>query len=210
MLTLCWAAKGGSGTTVVAATMALLAERPTLVVDLDGDLPIVLGIDDDDRPGVADWLASDADGKRFAGIAREVAPGLRAVSAGLRRSHHDPQRWDDLARALSGQPGDVIVDAGSGEPPAALARAADQRVLVTRACYLAVRAAAAAQCRPTQVVLITEPGRSLTRDDVERSLDAPVAAELLVDPAVARAVDAGLLSARLPRPYRRGVAELAA
>ena len=45
MLILC-SAKGGSGTTVVAASLALLhAQRgPCLLVDLAGDLPAALGI----------------------------------------------------------------------------------------------------------------------------------------------------------------------
>ena len=60
MVTVCWAAKGGSGTTVVAATLALRAPHPSLLVDLDGELPSVLGIAQPDRPGVADWMASAA------------------------------------------------------------------------------------------------------------------------------------------------------
>ena len=37
MVTICWAAKGGSGTTVVTAALALSSASPTLLVDLDGD-----------------------------------------------------------------------------------------------------------------------------------------------------------------------------
>ena len=149
MLTLCWAAKGGSGTTVVAAAMALLADRPTLAVDLAGDLPIVLGVGDDRRPGVGDWLASAADGSRLAGLAVDVTPDLRVVPAGVASPTVDPRRWDDLAHALAVGPSDAIVDAGCGEPPPALVRAADRRLLVTRPCYLALRAASEGVCRPT-------------------------------------------------------------
>jgi hypothetical protein len=53
------------------------------------------------------------------------------------------------------------------------------------------------------VVLLTEPGRSLSRHDVEDCIGAPVVAEVAVDPAVARAVDAGLLASRLPRGLER-------
>ncbi len=60
MVILCWAAKGGSGATVVAAALALTSGRPTLLVDLDGELPAALGIPEPDRPGIDDWLASDA------------------------------------------------------------------------------------------------------------------------------------------------------
>ena len=43
-VTVCWAAKGGSGTTVVAATLALSCPTESLLVDLDGELPAVLGL----------------------------------------------------------------------------------------------------------------------------------------------------------------------
>src|SRR5690606_18362557 len=76
----CWSTKGGSGTTVVAATAALLAAgRPggALLVDLGGDLPAVLGQADPDGPGVADWLDAGpsvpADG--LARLEVELAPG---------------------------------------------------------------------------------------------------------------------------------------
>ncbi len=210
MLTLCWAAKGGSGTTAVTAAIALLADHPTLAVDLDGDLPVVLGLGDDLSPGVGEWLASTADGSRLASLAHPVTPHLRAVPAGMLQPPADPGRWEELANALATEPADVIVDAGCGEPPPAIARAAHRRLLVTRPCYLALRSATEGACRPTGIVLIDEPGRALQRADVERALDAPVVAELLLDPAVARAIDAGLLTARLPRPFRRSIAGIAA
>ncbi len=71
-------------------------------------------------------------------------------------------------------------------------------LLVTRACYLALRRAADPPLRPSGVVLVTEPGRALDRTDVEQVVGAPVRAEVAFDPAVARAVDAGLLASRLP------------
>jgi hypothetical protein len=59
------------------------------------------------------------------------------------------------------------------------------------------------------VVLVTEPGRSLGRTDVERAIGAPVVADVAVDPQVARAVDAGLLLHRLPRGLARDLARAA-
>ena len=50
---------------------------------------------------------------------------------------------------------------------------------------------------------MSEPGRSLTRHDVAAALGAPVVAVVEIDPAVARAVDAGLLASRLPRGLAR-------
>jgi hypothetical protein len=55
------------------------------------------------------------------------------------------------------------------------------------------------------VVLINEPGRALGRKDIESVLGIPVVADVLIDPNVARAVDAGLLAGRLPRTLARSL-----
>ncbi|HEY5664515.1 MAG TPA: hypothetical protein VIS05_10820 [Ilumatobacter sp.] len=201
MITLCWAAKGGSGTTVVAAALALSATEPTLLVDLDGDQPAVLGSAPPDGPGVRDWVRSDAGPSRIAALEVDVAPHVRLLPAG-RPGPGEPGRWSELARWLQRQQRPVVIDAG-GHPPAEVFEAADRRWLVTRACYLALRAAVAQPLRPTGVVLVDEPGRALDRADVEACLGAPVVATTLCDPAIARAVDAGLLAARLPSGLRR-------
>jgi hypothetical protein len=103
----------------------------------------------------------------------------------------------------------VIVDCGvlDGREPArsVVAARSTHSLLVTRACYLALRRAADPPLRPSGVVLITEPGRALDRDDVEKVVGAPVRAEVPLDPAVARAVDAGLLASRLPRGLERAL-----
>jgi hypothetical protein len=116
-------------------------------------------------------------------------------------------RADVLAAVLANDPRPVVVDCGSDPHGAALAlaAAADRSVLVTRACFLSLRRALAAPLRPSEVVLVTEHGRALTRSDVEDVLGVPVCAEIAVDPVVARAVDAGLLAARLPRALERGL-----
>ena len=56
-----WSPKGGSGTSVTAAAVAIQAakvRRPVRLVDLRGDLPAVLGLGADPATGVADWLAA--------------------------------------------------------------------------------------------------------------------------------------------------------
>jgi hypothetical protein len=83
-------------------------------------------------------------------------------------------------------------------------------VLVVRNCYLALRRAVQHPLRPDAVVLVTEPGRALDVHDIETVLtDAPVTT-VRIDPAVARAVDAGLLAARLPRSLSSALAPSAA
>ncbi|MGB8861422.1 MAG: hypothetical protein WCC60_19345 [Ilumatobacteraceae bacterium] len=198
---LCWSAKGGSGTTVVSAALALVLShrRPALLVDLGGDAPAALGLAEPAGPGVADWLASvTADADALHRLAVPATDTLQLIPLGRGTPG---ERWAALATALNGCAGhtDVVIDAGTGVPPSALVAAATHNLLVTRPCYLALRRAVAAGVQPTGIVLLHEPGRALTARDVERSLGAPVVAELHYDPAVARAVDAGLLAARLPR-----------
>ena len=194
---LCWSAKGGSGTTVVAAALALvLSQRcATTVVDLAGDLPAALGIAEPAGPGVREWMASPtADAAALARLGVPVSETLQLLPRGSTPT--TAPRWADLANALGHD--NTVIDAGTGIPPADLIAAADHTLLVTRPCYLALRLAAASGVQPSGIVLIGEPGRALTARDIERSVGAPVVAELHYDPAVARAVDAGLLAARLP------------
>ena len=55
------------------------------------------------------------------------------------------------------------------------------------------------------MVVVTEPGRALGAAEVEQVVGAPVVAEVGWDPAVARAVDAGLMASRLPRSLERSL-----
>jgi hypothetical protein len=200
MITLCWGAKGGSGTTVVAATLALASSPPTLLVDLAGDLPIALGLPAPVGPGVGDWSLSTAGADRLDALRVPVAPEVELLPTGVVRPRG---RWAELAGHLRHTGGNVVIDAGTGAPPAELRRAADRTLLVTRACYLGLRKAIDARVPVDGIVLVEEPGRSLSGDDVTAALGAPIIGTVLLDPAVARAVDSGLLLARLPRAYRR-------
>ena len=95
----------------------------------------------------------------------------------------------------------VVVDAGPLSPFALeLAATATVSLLVLRPCYLALRRALAAPVRPSGVVVVEEPHRSLDPTDIEDVLGVPVRAVVPWDPAISRCVDAGLLAVRLPRP----------
>lgn len=58
--------------------------------------------------------------------------------------------------------------------------------------------------------MVSEVGRALDRHDIEDVLGVPVRAQVPVDPAVARAVDAGLLARRPPRVLRVALEAVAA
>lgn len=209
MLVACWSIKGGSGATVIAASLALLvADRSpggAVLADLAGDGPAVLGLAEPSSPGLAGWLASgdDVPADALARIEMQAGPGLGLLPRGA--GPLDPSRAGVLAGVLDAGPRPVIVDGGADPGPAARAiiAAAQRSILVIRPCYLALRRALDPPLQPTEVVLVHDQGRSLGRADVERVVDAPVVAEVAVDPAVARAVDAGLLASRLPRSFAR-------
>ena len=221
MVVACWSVKGGVGASVVsAAAAAVLARREgsALLVDLAGDLPSILGVPEPDGPGACDWLHAEAavGPEALPRLEREVGPGLGFVHRG-RRGPGSPERASALVTALAGDDRAAVVDVGrvgseDADGDAArrvIVEGATISVLVTRACYLGLRRALASPLRPDGIVLVSEPGRAISRSDVVDVLGVPVVAEVAVDPAVARAVDAGLLTSRLPADLARALADVA-
>jgi hypothetical protein len=212
MLITCWSMKGGSGTTVVTATMALLASQLRTsagIVDLAGDIPAVLGLVEPSGPGVADWMRSDpsAGPEALARLATSVNPNLSVIHPGSTRDVVPPGRdpWIELTEALTDVDAfaeRIFVDAGLGEPPAELRDAADHDLLVVRGCYLALRRCATLRRPPTGIIHVAEPGRALRRREIEQIVGVPVIAEIDIDPVVARKVDAGLLAGGPPESLR--------
>ena len=182
---LCWAAKGGSGTTVVASALALgyARSQPATLVDLCGDCATALGLEEPAGPGVLDWLASPSAGPtELSRLAVTVHDEVQLLPRGGPAATDD--QWSRLTVALGGM-SNVVVDAGTGVPPQALHEAAQHSLLVSRPCFLSLRRAQRLDIRPTGVVLVDEPGRALTSSDVEHALGVPVVAEVRLDPAVA-------------------------
>lgn len=217
MLIACWSAKGGNGTTVVAVALALmLAERSgATLVDLAGDVPAVLGLPEPSGPGVLDWCDSGASADALARLAAPAGRGLQVVAAGTGRDEgrgesgrDGPSDLDGALATLASPDRSVIVDCGTvGRTGLGLSVAAGAALslLVTRPCYLSLRRALAAPIRPSAAVVVAEPGRSLGPGDVSEVLGVPVTAVVPFDPAVARAVDSGLLATRVPRGLRRAL-----
>jgi hypothetical protein len=210
-LVCCWSVKGGAGTTVVAAALALVMARAApggaLLVDLAGDAPAVAGLpDDQDAAGVSDWLREGplVPADSLARLETTVGHGLALLRRG--RGPLVAERAHALTALLAADPRPVVVDGGlvSGDDLASVvAASATKSLLVTRPCFLALRRAMVAPVRPSGVVLVIEEGRALTAADVEAALGVPVRAEVSVTAQVARAVDAGVLMARLPRSLER-------
>jgi hypothetical protein len=217
-----WSAKGGAGTTVVTVGLAAaLADRSgddVLLVDLAGDLPAAMGMAEPAQ-GLSDWMLAGPDVTLDALARLEIETPVRNVSLlGLGgASGWLPDRLAAFVGLLAADQRLVVVDAGVltrlGGDQIGLGEAvtsrADVSLLVTRACYLAMRRAINLGRHPDGVVVVRENGRALDSGDVERLLDAPLVARVDIDPAVARLVDSGLLASRPPRALTRSLRRVA-
>lgn len=213
-------AKGGVGTSVTAAALAVEAARmdptrPVTVVDLAGDQADLLGIDACGQ-GVREWLRAgpEVDGEALERLSVEITGRLRLVPAGGRKPPTlGSERIARFVEVLDDMAGLVIVDVGVAEPdPVAatslLMASSARRTAVVRACYLALRRAQRIAVALDDIVEVREGGRALTTIDVEAVVGQPVAARIPFDPGIARVVDAGLLVARPPRSLRRAARSL--
>ncbi len=215
-----WSPKGGSGTSVLAAACALVLARSgegARLADLAGDQPAILGLASEPEAGLDDWLAAGPRApiealERF-GIT--AAPRLVLLPRGSappgRATPPAAEAGAALAVALRDAPVPTIVDAGTVATAAARAvvEVADAHVVVIRGCYLALRRAIRSPLlsRVKGAVLVEEPGRSLGAREVADVLGCVVLARAPYRPVVSRAVDAGVMGARLPdvlgRPAER-------
>lgn len=195
-----WSVKGGVGTTVISAVVALqhAASRQVRLVDLMGDLPATLGVPEPTSPGIGEWLANDAADETLEHLVIPVTERLDLLPRG--HISDDPRLLARLRRfAAMPSPREIIVDAGTNSSfIETLLPHATTSWLILRPCYLALRRAVSSTHRIDGVILVNEPGRSLSSRDVASVLTAPIVAEVDLDPRLARVVDAGLLASRLP------------
>ncbi len=202
MISICWSVKGGSGTTVVTAALASLGARShdqSLIVDCAGDIPAALGIAEPVGPGLSEWLNADegtsVDAIPF--LCTDASNGIRVLPKG-QGPIQECSRLSELVDSLIAQARPTFFDFGIGVPHQSIQEAALHSFLVIRPCYLALRKATAVAKYATGIILLSEAGRALTKHDVEQVLGIDVVAEIPVDPAIARSVDAGLLANRMP------------
>jgi hypothetical protein len=180
-------ARGGQGTSTVAAALAVLcaghaptilrSDDPTTTAALVG-VPVPLG---------DGWI--------------DVCPNLTLVPNSAARIDGPV---DGITVVDAGRTPSSPVDGHDGGSAGPL-RAADgagplERYAVLRGpCYVALATLVAATERFDGVIVVAEPGRSLTGRDVTDVLGIPVVATISADPSVARTIDAGLLLSRLHR-----------
>ena len=198
----CWSAKGGVGTTVVSAVVALhrAVNNDVRLVDLAGDLPATLGLPEPGHEGFGEWLANDAPLETIDHLALPVRDQLDLIPRGrLTLDAHARRRLEQFACHAGETTRDIVVDAGINDDALdVLLPHATTSWLVLRPCYLALRRAVNVRHRVDGIVLVNEPGRALSTRDVAAVLTAPIVAEIDLDPRLSRVVDAGLLATRIP------------
>lgn len=224
-----WSAKGGVGTTVCAAALASAVARDgdeVLLVDLGGDLTALAGLPEA-RYGITDWLAAeDPDPAALRRLEMPTPGGVTVLPSG--GAHSWPQASVTvLFGLLASDDRRVVIDAGTlgpdvperdtlGAPGDLLrlrreaVRSAERSLACLRPCYLGLRRMSRLDLPLSGVVVIGEAGRALDAHDVEAVVGVPAVARVDLDPAVARAVDAGIFFDRPPRgalrQLRRAVA----
>jgi hypothetical protein len=258
MRTVFWSAKGGSGVTVTAASVALNTPD-CLLVDLGGDAALALGFDEP-AIGLFAWLhaAQEVDALALDRLIVSVRPGLALLPAGTTRPESPvnaavvAERFALLENYLASRSGsgaqtsveqpkkqqrvlmnvtsaenrsgekkplgemqwaNVIVDAGTPNQHGSNAveqilRGADRSLLVVKSCFLAVHAAVGVTHLAQGIVVVCDEERRIATADVASALGIPVVATVMQQTVVARAVDAGLLAARLPRSFTRSLEAL--
>jgi hypothetical protein len=206
-----WSPKGGSGTSVAAAALALAsaARGETRLADLSGDQPAILGLPPlTSLASLVDWLAAgpSTPSDWLDDMAVPVVPGLSLLPGGPATQAASPEAGAALAVALR-DGGLTIVDVGSGTDERdgagrAVVDVADTTLMVIRPCYLALRRAVADPRLGSSsgAILVEDVGRALDADDVAAVLGLPVVGRFPVRPEIARAVDAGVLRDHLPHP----------
>lgn len=196
-----WSAKGGSGSTVVAAftarAMASAGQR-TLLIDADGDQPAVFGFNSTtEMPtiGLAQWSESSKDvpARSLLQVSIDVLLNLRLVISGLdERVTLSSDAFRRLAEDFSGT--SMVIDVGDNKDAACAAMPfAHASYCVIRPCYLAASRLRRQPVPAHGLVVIEESGRTLNAEDLSNALGVPIAARMKWDSAVARAVDAGRL-----------------
>ena len=212
MFTILSSPKGGTGTSVVAASLAIVSSSssPTLLVDLAGDQAAILGLP---QPpiGLSDW-ANGMTYREFDEIISLCHDNLYLAPTGTFDFETlNANAWDKFLRALSlkhSEGCNIIVDLGRADIPLALRKIVDTCYLVTRPCYLALRRAVDLETAFSGVIVINEPDRVLTSRDVESVLKLKCVAEIPYTSEISRRVDSGLLKSRLPMALQSVLSQL--
>jgi len=212
MITILSSPKGGSGTSVVAASLAIVSSSsiPTLLVDLAGDQSAIMGLPEP-PVGINDW-ANGMTHREFEEILITCNDNLHLAPSGSSAIEiFSTGAWGNLARELMQRESNgvnIIIDFGQGDLPLAFNKLADMHFMVTRPCYLSLRRTVNIEQKFSGVIVVQEHDRVLTTSDVESVMKLKCVAEVPYSSEISRRVDSGLLKSRLPVPLHAALSPL--
>jgi hypothetical protein len=193
-----YGAKGGVGTTTVAAALALRLsiDGPTVLIDGRGSAATRFG---DDLLAMLGSVPTAARGATPLPFGTQVAPNLF---------------WGSWHVDATTEPRSIVVDNGCDLGAVALADddPSTVRLLVTRNDYFSLRRYCAQPKDVTAlfdgVVLVEQGGGALGPREVADVTGLPILTTIPVEPVIARANDAGVFATRLPDPIKNNVDRL--
>lgn len=190
-------AKGGVCTTttaLLAAKRLKMAAEPTVLVDLTGDLGVVLGTAPD-LEGIAEALREGREASPVRSHLIDVAPGVQLLphGAGALPAELD-ENWIDMWSQLHALDASAIIDAGRGrEALDRVAHSNARRVMVMTCCYQALHRGREIVPDVDDVVVVTDAQRALGLADIEAALGRHADAVVAMDRSISRWADAGLI-----------------
>ena len=212
MLIILSSPKGGSGTSVVTASLAIVSSSstPTLLVDLAGDQAAIMGLPEP-PVGINDWT-NGMTHREFDEILIACNDNLQLAPFGSSAVEiFSTSAWGNLARELMQRESNgvnIIIDFGQGDLPLAFNKLTDMHFMVTRPCYLSLRRAVNIEQKFSGVIVVQEHDRVLTTSDVESVMKLKCVAEVPYSSEISRRVDSGLLKSRLPVPLHAALSPL--
>jgi MinD-like ATPase involved in chromosome partitioning or flagellar assembly len=207
-----WSPKGGAGTSVFAATCALVLarRREVRLADFGGDLPAVLGVAGEPVPGLGEWLAAGAETPADAldRLAVDAGHGVSLLPLGHGTARTAaPEAGAALGVVLAHDDRVTVADVSTADCEAleAIVEVSDISIVVVRDCYLAVRRAVRAPLvrRAAGVVVVEEATRTIGHRVIAEVLQLPLLEVVPHVPPVARAIDSGVLASRTPDALER-------
>ncbi len=191
-------AKGGVGTsslTVMAASVINHRGGDALLVDLSGDLAVILACDTG-APGLAEWSeAGELSLGAIDTLCIDVTPKVKLLSRG--RGPVDPERLRLLWALLAGKPRPTFIDASSGARGLDLVRGEPiRRTLVVSACYQAIYRGQQLASSCDDLLVVGDVERALTRADVEVAVGKRSVGMMNRNSAIGRLADGGRLLER--------------
>lgn len=212
MVRIFWSLKGGQGTSVTAAIIALRHQfhhDSVLIIDFGGDIAPILGQRVESQVGLIDWFLSQSGPEALDQLVTPLLPQLSLLYSGTgvpaREATPFEDRWATLEAWLNHDGRVTIVDLGTlpGQPGqlgslwVQLTTWLLQQyhtTLVTRPEYLSLRRYFEHDTIVDSLAILQTSTELLSAEDVADLCDRPVHFHIAIDETISHAVESGTLA----------------